>query len=62
MLELRRTTVAGNSATGVSGLGIGGGDYLTPGGTACFDLLTSINGNFASDSNPDIFGDFTVCP
>jgi hypothetical protein len=46
---------------GSEGLGQGGGLYLTPGGTACADLLTTIFGNHASTSDDDVFGVLGLC-
>jgi hypothetical protein len=41
---------------GSDGEGEGGGLYLTPGGTACADLVTAIARNHASTSDDDVFG------
>jgi hypothetical protein len=40
---------------------VGGGLYLTPGGTACADVLTVIAGNHASTSDDDVFGTLSQC-
>ena len=64
------STITQNSATGgaagsggTAGQGIGGGVYFASGGTACLDAYTvaHIFGNSASTSNPDVFGDYTIC-
>ncbi len=62
-LTLLRSIVALNRAEGgaagsggSAGLGQGGGLYLTPGGIACADLLTTIFGNDTSTSDDDVFG------
>jgi hypothetical protein len=70
-LEVRSSTITDNQATGgvagvggSAGSGVGGGLYLEPGGSACLDAATlaAILGNFASTSDDDVFGDFTLCP
>jgi hypothetical protein len=51
------------SEGGSAGLGIGGGVYFASGGSVCLDRYTvsNIDGNTASTSNDDAFGDFTIC-
>jgi hypothetical protein len=46
---------------GSDGEGMGGGLYLTPGATACADLVTAIFANHASSSNDDVFGTLDLC-
>jgi hypothetical protein len=68
-LTVLGTTITDNQASGgaagggSTGLGEGGGLYLTNGGIACLDMFTSANGsgNTASTSSNDIFGVFTIC-
>jgi hypothetical protein len=69
-LTVTGSTITGNQATGgaagaggSAGLGEGGGVYLTAGGIVCLDEATvlALAGNFASTSNNDVFGVFTIC-
>ena len=46
---------------GADGQGVGGGVYITPGGTGCADALTVIAGNHASTSEDDVFGALGQC-
>ena len=46
-------------AAGVSGVGVGGGLDLIPGGTVVIDD-TTITGNLASTSNNDVSGTFST--
>jgi hypothetical protein len=46
---------------GSDGDGIGGGLYLTAGGAACADALTSIFDNHATTSDDDVFGTLDLC-
>jgi arylsulfate sulfotransferase len=62
-LELLATDISFNrdvsGATGKVGVaeqGLGGGLYLTPGGTASADARTAIFGNYAASSDDDLFG------
>ena len=59
-LTLTNSTISGSYVYGTTG--IGGGLYIA-GGSVCMDRTTflAIVGNFASTSNPDIFGPFTTC-
>ncbi len=51
-------------AGGSAGLGIGGAAYFASGAIVYLDAATvdAIFGNFASTSDDDLFGDFTICP
>ena len=69
-LEVRGSTITDNQASGgaggaggSAGSGVGGGVYFADGGSVCLDLFTSLNifGNFASTSDDDVFGDWTIC-
>jgi hypothetical protein len=46
---------------GNDGEGVGGGLYLTPGGVACADALTTILANHATTSDDDVFGTLGSC-
>jgi hypothetical protein len=69
-LTVTGTTITDNQATGgaagsggSAGQGIGGGVYFATGGLVCLDAATidDIFANFASTSNDNIFGAFTIC-
>ena len=59
-LDLDHTAITDDSATGPTG--VGGGLYVA-GGSVCMDqaTLAAFSGNFATTSNNDIFGPFTLC-
>ena len=46
---------------GADGQGVGGGVYITPGGTTCADVVTVIAGNHATTSDDDVFGTLGQC-
>ncbi|MBI1914047.1 MAG: hypothetical protein HYS12_04830 [Planctomycetes bacterium] len=69
-LTVTGSTITDNLATGGAageggavGLGQGGGLYLASGGTACLDAFTRDHAkhNYASTSDDDIFGAFSIC-
>jgi len=61
LVVLNRANGGAAGVGGSAGLGQGGGLYLTPGGNACADLLTTILANDASTSNDDVFGTLGDC-
>jgi hypothetical protein len=60
-VELNHANGGEGDDGGSDGQGIGGGVYLTPGATACANLLTAIFGNHATTSNDDVFGNLVQC-
>ena len=67
-LTLTGTTVEHNHAIGGAagqggsdGEGVGGGLYITPGGLASADVLTSVFANHATTSDDDVFGTLGLC-
>jgi hypothetical protein len=59
LVALNRADGGAAGSGGSAGLGQGGGLYLTPGGTACADLVTAILRNHASTSDDEVFGDLS---
>jgi hypothetical protein len=59
-LAIQNSTFQDNSALADSGQGIGGAIYIA-GGSVCISQKTTFAGNFASTSDPDVYGPFTVC-
>jgi hypothetical protein len=66
-LDIQNSTFQNNAAIGTDdlgnvggGVGDGGAIYIA-GGTVCISKNTTFAGDFASTSNPDVFGPFTLC-